>query len=209
MHPVFKGEGLIFLFWPGIYRNSGPKIKSRCLLFLRQRHLCNHLHFCRELPVNLSCVRPDFLAAASIFQGTSVYFQLSASLGLATFCLLPTARFGFFLACFRNISSQRQVPVLVWDDSLELVLCKVPAKQGNPEVPLFSWAATKKLTWVTSAFRDPKSWMYLSFSWMRWQPSSLLPAKLRVFYGVMVGIFPLFSVLSQCVKMEMPCKWWC
>lgn len=127
------------------------------------------------------------------FSGPISIFWIICIPGPCSFLFAAYCQIWIFLVCFKNISpSHRQAPVLVWDDSLELMLCKVPAKEVNPDAPLFSWAERKKLMWVTSAFRDPKGWMHLYFSWMKWQPSSLLASKLRLFYGAMVGIFPLF-----------------
>lgn len=68
--------------------------------------------------MNLSYVRPDLEAAAKVFQCTSVYFELSVSLGLTTFLFSPRCQLWNFFVCFKNTSSTHgQVSVPVWDSS--------------------------------------------------------------------------------------------
>lgn len=110
MHPVFKGEGLIFLLWPGIYRDSGPKIKSKCLFVLRQKHLWSHPHFCRwicPMSGHSFWLQPPFCRAHQYILNYLHPWGLQLSVGSS----LPDF---YFLVCFKNISSPHwQIPVLV------------------------------------------------------------------------------------------------
>lgn len=132
-------EGLIFFFiiiWPGVCRKQASKIKS----VLEVKTFMHHLNLCIELPMNLSCVKQDFLAALasdSGFQGTSACSELAASTGL-TLCQLWI----FFLYVLKDLlyTWTGFCAVLGWQPAfLQLcwVFCEVSARKASQDVLLF------------------------------------------------------------------------
>lgn len=132
----WKDWFFFFIIWPGVCRKQASKIKS----VLEVKTFMHHLNLCIELPMNLSCVKQDFLAALasdSGFQGTSAYSELAASMGL-TLCQLWI----FFLYVLKDLlyTWTGFCAVLGWQPAFQQlcwVFCEVSARKASQDVLLF------------------------------------------------------------------------